>query len=231
MKAAPGTSGLSRAEVLRWIEEVGVVPVVRAPSAALAVRAVEALLAGGVSVFEITMTVPGAIGVIRELAQRYAGRAVVGAGTVLTAADAIACIDAGAQFIVSPGFNPETVAAARARDVAVMPGALTPTEVIAAQASGADMVKIFPCSALGGAPYLKALRGPLPDVKLLPTGGVSAATAADFIAAGASAVGVGSELVDLKALAAPDGSGDAVIAARARALLEVVRRARAQLKP
>ena len=220
--AAPA---LTRVEVLRWIEDVGVVPVVRAPSAALAVRAVEALLAGGISVFEITMTVPGAVGVIAELAGRYRGRAVVGAGTVLTAADATAGLDAGALFIVSPGFDPQTVATARARDVAVMPGALTPTEILAAQAAGADMVKIFPCSALGGAKYLRALRGPLPDVKLLPTGGVNASTAADFIAAGASAVGVGSELVDVQALAVP--GGDAVITERARELLEVVRRARA----
>jgi len=214
-----------RAAVLRWITDVGVVPVIRAPSAALALRAVEALIAGGISVFEITMTVPGAVGVIRELAGRLRDDAVVGAGTVLTPDVARACIDAGAQFIVSPGLNPEVVAVARAADIAVMPGALTPTEVIAAVACGADMVKIFPASAMGGPSYLKALRGPLPDVKLLPTGGVNANTALSYFEAGASAVGIGGELVDMKALAAGDDAG---LTERVRALVAIVRQARAR---
>jgi len=214
-----------KAQVLRWITDVGIVPVVRAPSAALALRAVEALMAGGISVFEITMTVPGAVEVIRELAGRLRGQAIVGAGTVLTPDVARACLEAGAQFIVSPGLNPDVVAAARAANVAVMPGALTPTEVIAAVACGADMVKIFPCSAVGGPSYLKALKGPLPDVKLLPTGGVNANTALSYFEAGASAVGVGGELVDMKALQAGDDAG---LTARARALVGIVRDARAR---
>ena len=213
-----------RQSVLRWIEQAGIVPVVRAPSPELAVRAVDALLAGGVSVFEITLTVPGAVDVIRALAERFRGRAIVGAGTVLTAEDASACIAAGAQFIVSPGFNAPTVAIARAFDLAVMPGALTPTEVMAAVAAGADMVKIFPCSAMGGAKYLKALRGPFPTVKLLPTGGVSPGTAAEYIAAGASALGLGSELVDIAALQA---GNDGLVTEKARELVEIVRAARA----
>jgi 2-dehydro-3-deoxyphosphogluconate aldolase/(4S)-4-hydroxy-2-oxoglutarate aldolase len=218
------TTTTTRDEACRRIEQIGLVPVVRAPSAEIAVRAVEAVLAGGISIFEITMTVPGALGVITELARRFGDRALIGAGTVLSAADARACVDAGARFVVSPGLDLPTVEAARAAGVAVMPGALTPTEVITAWKAGADMVKIFPCSAMGGAKYLRALRGPLPQVKLLPTGGVSAATAAEYLAAGASALGIGSELVDVAALTAGD---DAQVTARARELVDVVRRARA----
>jgi 2-dehydro-3-deoxyphosphogluconate aldolase/(4S)-4-hydroxy-2-oxoglutarate aldolase len=214
----------NREEVLRWIEDAGIVPVVRAPSPELAVRAADALLAGGVSVFEITLTVPGAVGVIQTLAERFHGKAIVGAGTVLNPEDASACIAAGAQFIVSPGFNAPTVDIARAFDLAVMPGALTPTEVMAAMAAGADMVKIFPCSAMGGAKYLKALRGPFPNTKFMPTGGVSAATAAEYIAAGASALGLGSELVDIAGLKA---GNDGLLTEKARELVAIVRAARA----
>jgi 2-dehydro-3-deoxyphosphogluconate aldolase/(4S)-4-hydroxy-2-oxoglutarate aldolase len=208
------TTTMTRDEVCRKIEEVGLVPVVRAPSAAIALRAVEAILAGGISVFEITMTVPDALAVIAAVAERFGHRALVGAGTVLTAAETAACIDAGARFIVSPGFDLPTVQAAHARGVAALPGALTPTEVITAWKAGADLVKIFPCSAVGGPRYLRALKGPLPQVKLLPTGGVNVATAADYLAAGASALGVGAELVDVGALLAGD---DALVTARARA--------------
>jgi 2-dehydro-3-deoxyphosphogluconate aldolase/(4S)-4-hydroxy-2-oxoglutarate aldolase len=215
---------MSRAELCRRIADVGVVPVVRAPSAHLAIRAVEAVLAGGISVFEITMTVPGALAVIRSLVERFGDRATVGAGTVLSASDALACIDAGAQFVVSPGLDLATIEAVHGRDLPVMPGALTPTEIITAWKAGADMVKVFPCSAVGGAKYLRALRGPLPDVKMLPTGGVSLSTAQDYIEAGAAALGLGSELVDVKALAAGD---DAAVTDRARELLAVVRAARA----
>jgi 2-dehydro-3-deoxyphosphogluconate aldolase/(4S)-4-hydroxy-2-oxoglutarate aldolase len=216
---------MTRAETCARIEEIGIVPVVRAASAELALRAAEAVLAGGISIFEITMTVPDAPAVIRALAARLGSRAVVGAGTVLDAEAAARCLDAGAAFIVSPGFDPATVAAAHARGVPAMPGALTPTEVIAAWKAGADMVKIFPASAVGGPKYLRALRGPLPDVKLLPTGGVNATTAADYIAAGAAALGVGSELVDPAALARGD---DALLTTRARELVAAVAAARAR---
>ena len=215
---------MTRTETCARIEAVGVVPVIRAASPELALRAAEAVLAGGISIFEITMTVPDAPTVIKTLSARLGARAVVGAGTVLDAEAAARCIDAGAAFVVSPGFDPATVAAVHARGVPAMPGALTPTEVIAAWRAGADMVKIFPASAVGGPKYLRALRGPLPDVKLLPTGGVNAATAADYIAAGASALGVGSELVDPAALARGD---DALLTARARELLAAVAAARA----
>jgi 2-dehydro-3-deoxyphosphogluconate aldolase / (4S)-4-hydroxy-2-oxoglutarate aldolase len=191
---------MTRAEVCKRIEAVGIVPVIRAPTAELALLSCDAILAGGVSVFEITMTIPDAPAVIRALRDRLGERALVGAGTVLDAADARACIEAGAEFIVSPGFDLATIAAAHEAGIAVLPGALTPTEVIAAWKAGADVVKIFPCSALGGASYLRALKGPLPQVKLMPTGGVNLKTAGDFLAAGAVALGVGSELVDIAAV-------------------------------
>jgi 2-dehydro-3-deoxyphosphogluconate aldolase/(4S)-4-hydroxy-2-oxoglutarate aldolase len=214
-----------RTEVCRRIEEVGIVPVVRTATAEQAARAAAAVMEGGISIFEITMTVPDALGVIRALVERFGDRAVVGAGTVLDAAGAQACIAAGAAFIVSPGFDAGTVAAARAADVAVAPGALTPTEVITAWNAGADIVKIFPASAVGGAPYLRALRGPLPQVKLMPTGGVNVNTAAAYLEAGAVALGVGSELVDPAALARGE---DALLTARARALVDAVKTARAK---
>lgn len=214
---------MRRSEVLRKVEEIGIVPVVRAPSPELATRAVEALLAGGIPIAEITMTVPGAVELIRTLAIRFRDQVLVGAGTVLDAAQAEACLDAGAEFVVSPGLDLPTIAAVRARDVAMMAGALTPTEVIAAWKAGADMVKIFPCSAMGGARYLRSLRGPLPQVKLLPTGGVTPENAAELIAAGAAALGLGSELVDAAALQA---GKDAELTERSRALRATVDSAR-----
>ena len=216
---------MSRAEICARVEAAGLVPVVRAPSPELAIRAVDALLAGGISVFEITMTVPDALRVIRTLRDRFAGRALVGAGTVLSAEDARACLDAGAEFVVSPGLDVETIRAVHDANVPMMPGALTPTEVISAWKARADLVKIFPCSALGGAKYLKALKGPLPQIKMKPTGGVSAATAADYLAAGAAALGVGSELVDIAAL--KEGR-DSLLTERARELADVVAAARSK---
>jgi 2-dehydro-3-deoxyphosphogluconate aldolase / (4S)-4-hydroxy-2-oxoglutarate aldolase len=222
---APSRAGGARADTCRRIEEVGIVPVVRAPSPELAMRAAEAVLAGGISIFEITMTVPHATAAIRALVDKLGDRAVVGAGTVLDADAARACIDAGAEFIVSPGLDVATIAAAHERGVPIMPGALTPTEVITAWKAGADMVKIFPASAVGGPKYLKALRGPLPDVKMLPTGGVNAQTAGEYIAAGAAALGVGSELVDIAALTRGE---DSLLTERARELVAAVRTARAK---
>jgi 2-dehydro-3-deoxyphosphogluconate aldolase / (4S)-4-hydroxy-2-oxoglutarate aldolase len=214
-----------RAEICRRIEEVGIVPVIRLPSAQLAMRAAEAVFDGGIPIFEITLTIPDAIGLIRALSDGYGGRAIVGAGTVLRADDARACINAGAKFIVSPGTDLPTIEVARSRDVPVMPGALTPTEVMTAWNAGADMVKIFPCSAVGGARYLRALKAPLPQVKLLPTGGVNLETAGDYLAAGATALGIGSELVDPEIVRKGD---DDVIRERAERLLAIVREARAR---
>jgi 2-dehydro-3-deoxyphosphogluconate aldolase/(4S)-4-hydroxy-2-oxoglutarate aldolase len=215
---------MSRQGVLQRIREVGIVPVVRAESADEAGRAIAAIVAGGVPVLEVTMTVPGAVRLIEDLAKRFGSEAVVGAGTVLDAETARACILAGAQFVVSPSTNPATIACCRRYGVPIMPGALTPTEVVAAWEAGADMVKIFPCSAVGGASYIKALKAPLPQIDLIPTGGVNLQTAADFIKAGSTALGVGADLVDLKALR--EGK-DALITERAQKLVEIVRTARA----
>ena len=216
--------GSERDELVKRIERGTLVPVVRAPTADMAVKAVEAILEGGISTFEITLTVPGAVQVIESLVKRFGSRALIGAGTVLSADQAAACIDAGAQFVVSPGFDAATVELVLKRGLPCMPGALTPTEVITAWKAGVDMVKIFPCSAMGGAKYLKALKGPLPQVKMLPTGGVNAIEAHEYLASGAAALGIGSELVDATALAA--GKLD-VITARAKELVDAVASSRA----
>src|SRR5262245_57975459 len=191
---------MKKSEVLRQINEIGIIPVVRAQSADEAMRAVEAIKEGGVPVLEITMTVPGAVSVIEEVARRFSSDAIVGAGTVLDAETARACILAGAQFVVAPALDLGTIACCRRYSVAVVPGAITPSEVLAAWSAGADLVKIFPASAMGGASYIKNLKAPLPHIDLVPTGGVSLKTAADFIKAGATALGVGTDLVDTSAL-------------------------------
>jgi 2-dehydro-3-deoxyphosphogluconate aldolase / (4S)-4-hydroxy-2-oxoglutarate aldolase len=214
---------MNKSWVLQRIRDIGLVPVVRAETADQARRAVEAIMAGGVRVLEVTMTVPGAIEVIEQLAKAFGGEALIGAGTVLDPETANKCIQAGAQFIVSPALNEETIAFCRARDIAIFPGALTPTEVVRAWNAGADAVKVFPAGAVGGASYLKALKAPLPHIELVPTGGVSLKTAADFIKAGAMALGVGADLVDMKALREGD---DGLITERARQFLEIVRAAR-----
>jgi len=215
---------MNKAEVIKQIKDVGLIPVVRATSADEAMRAIDAIREGGVSVLEITMTVPGAVGVIEQLTKKYGSDVLVGAGTVLDAETARACMLGGAQFIVSPALNMETIECCRRYGVAVMPGALTPTEVVQAWTAGADLVKVFPAGALGGASYLKALKAPLPHIELVPTGGVSLKTAADFIKAGASALGVGADLVDLKAIR--DGQAS-VITERAKQFVQIVREARA----
>jgi 2-dehydro-3-deoxyphosphogluconate aldolase/(4S)-4-hydroxy-2-oxoglutarate aldolase len=215
---------MTRQEISKRIEDTGIIPIVRAPSAEVAATAARAILAAGVDVLEITMTVPNATDLMRQLRKEIGTDVLLGAGTVLDAQGAQACIDAGAEFIVAPGLDLDTIRAAHAAGKPCMPGALTPTEVITAWKAGADMVKIFPCSALGGASYLRALKAPLPQVKLLPTGGVDATTAADFIRAGAAALGVGAAVVDLKLLAK---EGPAAVTAKCKQLVEVVKAARA----
>lgn len=214
---------MSKAEVIQTIRDVGIIPVVRAQSAAEAMLAIDAIREGGISILEITMTVPGAVGVIEEVSARYGDEALVGAGTVLDGETARACIQAGARFIVSPALNLETIEMCRNEGIAVMPGALTPTEVVQAWTAGADFVKVFPAGAVGGASYIKALKAPLPQIELIPTGGVSLKTAADFIKAGASALGVGADLVDLKAIR--EGQ-QKLIAERAREFVRIVKDAR-----
>jgi len=217
---------MEKRKVRQWIEEIGVVPVVRASSAREARIAADAVCEGGIPIVEITMTVPGAVDVIRELTKSVSGEVLVGAGTVLNVEAARRCLDAGAQFLVSPGLNLQVVQVAAAEGKLMMAGALTPTEVITAWEAGSDFVKVFPCGQVGGAKYIKALKGPLPQVPLVPTGGVSLATAAEFIEAGAIALGVGGECVQSEAL--KSGKPE-IIVENARKFLAVVREARARM--
>jgi 2-dehydro-3-deoxyphosphogluconate aldolase/(4S)-4-hydroxy-2-oxoglutarate aldolase len=214
---------MEKQQVLARIRDLGLVPVIRARSAEEASGAVEAIRAGGVDVLEVTMTVPGAIGLIEQLVKRFPDT-LVGAGTVLDAETARACMLAGATFIVSPRLDLGTIACCRRYGIAILPGALTPTEVATAWEAGADIVKVFPAGALGGASYIKALKAPFPQIDLVPTGGVSVDTAAAFIKAGACALGVGADLVDLEALRKGQA---ATITERAKRYVEIVKSARA----
>lgn len=218
------TLTMSIEDVIRKIGEVGIVPVVRAASVTEASRAVEAILAGGIPVVEITMTVPGAISVIREVVKQYGEKVLVGAGTVTNAEQAESCIRAGAEFLVTPGMSLPVLSVARASEKLAIPGALTPTELMNAEEHGAKLVKIFPCGSVGGPKYLKSLRAPFPNASLIPTGGVNAANAAEFIAAGAFALGVGADLVDATALREGDLEK---ISTAARELVSAVANARA----
>jgi 2-dehydro-3-deoxyphosphogluconate aldolase/(4S)-4-hydroxy-2-oxoglutarate aldolase len=214
-------------DVIRRIEEVGIIPVVRAASVEEATRAVEAICAGGIPVVEITMTVPNAVSVIREVAKQYKDKALVGAGTVVTAEQAESCLRAGAEFLVSPGLSAPVLSVARAAGKLAIPGALTPTELMNADDHGARLVKIFPCGNVGGPKYLRSLKAPFPKAELIPTGGVNASNAADFIAAGAFALGVGADLVD--AVALREGNLEKISAA-AQELVQAVISARAALR-
>ena len=213
---------MQKAEVLKSLREIGLVPVLRAESEEQALALAAAIAAGGVTVLEVTMTVPGAIRVMRRLAEERPD-ILIGAGTVLDPETARMCILEGAQFVVSPALNVKTIELCHRYGVAVLPGALTPTEIVTAWEAGADVVKIFPASALGGAKYLKSVKAPLPQVEMIPTGGVSQATAAEFLEAGAFALGVGADLVNLKAIA--EGRPE-TITENARKYLEIVRKFR-----
>ena len=213
---------MKKQEVQAIIERVGIVPVIRASSAEEARFAADCVRKGGVPIVEITMTVPGALDVIRELVKTMPD-VLVGAGTVLSEEALRKCAAAGAQFLVTPGFNAPTVAAARELDLLIMVGALTPSEIMVASASGADFVKVFPCGSIGGPKYLQALRGPFPQIPLVPTGGVTLETAADYIRAGAAALGVGGEMIAKGALKARDRDALSKLAA---IFLDLVRDAR-----
>ena len=193
-------------EVIRQIREVGIIPVVRAKSADEALAVVEAIREGGIPILEITMTVPGAVAVIGELSRRLGDRVLIGAGTVLDAEAAKHCVEAGAKFIVSPALDIPTIEACRRMNVPVFPGALTPTEILTAWKAGASAVKVFPANAVGGASYLRSVKAPLPQVELIPTGGVNLTTVGELIAAGALALGVGADLVDVEALRRGDAA-------------------------
>lgn len=207
------------------LREVGIIPVIRADSAGAAVAVVETLIEAGLSVAEITMTVPDAIEAIASVSKRFGDKVLLGAGTVTDAKTVRRALDAGAKFIVSPCLVSEVIEAARRADVAVLPGALTPTEVFEASRQGGDMVKVFPAQNAGGAAYLRALRGPFPDIPLVPTGGVTLDNVGEMFKAGAAAVGVGSEMISKDALARHDY---AAIGALATRFLAAVRQARAR---
>ena len=210
-------------QVIKRIAEVGIVPVVRAPNVEQARRAVEAIYAGGISIVEITMTVPDAPEVIRQVVREYGDRVLTGAGTVLRSADAKRCLDAGAEFLVSPGLANSVLTTAAASNKLAIPGAMTPTELMVAMENEARLVKIFPCGNLGGPKFLKSLKAPFPDAALIPTGGVNASNAAEYFKAGAFALGIGADLVDVAALR--DGNLSKITQA-ARELTEAVRTAR-----
>ncbi len=214
-------------EILALITEVGVVPVVRTSSAESAIQAVEALHRGGIRAAEITMTVPGAVRALEKLADRFGGTILLGAGTVLDAETARACMLAGAEFFVTPSLRIATIEMVKRYSKVICPGALTPTEVLTAWESGADVVKIFPCGNVGGAKYIKALKGPFPQIEMIPTGGVNLETAGDFLKAGACAVAVGGELVDHKSIAEKKYE---VIEERARHYLAAVAKARSEMR-
>ena len=217
---------MDKQRVREKILEIGVVPVVRASSPKEARIAADAVCEGGIPIVEITMTVPGAVDVIRELTKNASTEVLVGAGTVLNAEAARRCLDAGAQFLVSPGLNVPMVELVKKEGKAVMAGALTPTEIMAAWEAGADFVKIFPCGQVGGAKYIKSLKGPFPQIPFVPTGGVNLSTAGEFIEAGAVALGVGGELVRAEAL---KSGNPEVIVENARKFLATVKEARARL--
>jgi 2-dehydro-3-deoxyphosphogluconate aldolase / (4S)-4-hydroxy-2-oxoglutarate aldolase len=214
-----------REETKKTLERAVLIPVLRAGSIQTGHALVDAMMAGGVTVVEVTMTVPNALTLLRELKQRHGDSLLLGSGTVTDAAQAEATIDEGAEFVVSPSLHLDVIAKTKELGRVSIPGALTPTEVITAWRAGADYVKIFPCSAMGGASYLKSLLAPFPELKLIPTGGVTLQTAADFLKAGARALGVGTDLVNTPAIA--EGKPEIVTNA-ARAYLEAIRVARSQ---
>ena len=207
-----------RAAVVEQVQQLGVVAVIRIKDPAKLRAVVDALVEGGVRALEVTMTVPGAVGLIRELAPTMPPGFLLGAGTVTTAEAARAVIDAGATYVVSPVFQPAVIAACHERDVAAMPGCFSPTEIFAAYELGADIIKVFPATSLGPQ-FIKDVRAPLPQVKLMPTGGVSLDNAHDWIRAGAVAVGIGSALLDAKAI--EDGRFDAITANARRVVANV----------
>jgi len=218
---------MKKAEIRARIEEIGIIPAVRLYSAEDALFAAEAVASGGIPIVEVTITVPGALEVIRHLAVHRLD-VIQGAGTVLDLSWARRCLDAGAQFLSSPGFDPKIVEFAAQEDIVVVPGALIPTEVMAAAKAGADFVKIFPCAQVGGPSYLKALKSPFPEVPLIAAGGVNQQTASDYILAGAAALGIGRDLIHQDAIKRRDAGW---IRELARRYTHMVSQARDQLKP
>ena len=217
---------MKKAQVLSFIQDTGIVPVVRTATADSAIRAIEAIYNGGIRAAEITMTVPGAVKALEKVADQFGDTLVLGAGTVLDPETARICMLAGAEFFVTPALNVKVIEMARRYSKVICPGALTPTEVLAAWEAGADVVKVFPCGNMGGAKYIKALKGPFPQIEMIPTGGVNLDTAGDFLRAGACAVAVGGELVDAKLIKADDYAG---IQKLAEQYVGIIKKTRAEM--
>src|SRR2546423_7816919 len=218
---------MTKQQILSFITDIGIVPVVRTATAETAIKSIEAIYRGGVRAAEITMTVPGALRALEKIADQFGDKIMLGAGTVLDPETARICMLAGAQFFVTPALRVSTIEMAKRYSKVICPGALTPTEVLTAWEAGADVVKVFPCGNVGGAKYIKALKGPFPHIEMIPTGGVNLETAGEFLKAGACAVAVGGELVDAKTI--KEGRFD-MIEERARQYLAVVAKARAEIK-
>jgi 2-dehydro-3-deoxyphosphogluconate aldolase/(4S)-4-hydroxy-2-oxoglutarate aldolase len=217
---------MTKQQILSFIIDIGIVPVVRTATAEGAIKAIDAIFRGGVRAAEITMTVPGAIRALEKVADQFGDKIVLGAGTVLDPETARACMLAGAQFFVTPSLKLSTIEMVKRYSKVICPGTLTPTEVVTAWDAGADIVKIFPCGNVGGPKYIKALRGPFPHIEMIPTGGVNLETAGEFLKAGACAVAVGGELVDAKTI--KEGRFD-IIEERTRQYLAVIAKARAEM--
>lgn len=218
---------MTKQTILSSIIDIGIVPVVRTSSAESAIKAIEAIYEGGIRAAEITMTVPGAVRALEKVADQFGDKIVLGAGTVLDPETARVCMLAGAEFFVTPALKLATIEMARRYSKVVMPGALTPTEVLTAWEAGADIVKVFPCGNVGGAKYIKALKAPFPQIEMVPTGGVNLETAGEFLKAGACAVAVGGELVDAKTIR--EGRYE-VFTERAQKYLAVIAKAREEMK-
>jgi len=214
---------MGRNSVTKEILDVGLIPVIRASSSTEAIAIAKAIEAAGVSIVEVTMTVPRALHVIEKITDYFGDKVLVGAGTVLDSETTRSAMLSGAEFVVSPILERSVIEICKRYSKTVIPGAMTPTEVLTAWEAGADLVKIFPCDSLGGAKYLKALKGPLPQVLLIPTGGVKLELVGDFISAGASALGVGSELINKEAVASENFG---FISSTARKFLQAIRSAR-----
>ena len=217
---------MTKDQILSSIIEIGIVPVVRTSSAEGAIRAIDAIYRGGIRAAEITMTVPGAIRALEKVADQFGDKIVLGAGTVLDPETARICMLAGAEFFVTPSLKTSTIEMVKRYSKVMCPGAMTPTEVVTAWDAGADIVKIFPCGNVGGPKYIKALKGPFPQIEMIPTGGVNLETAGEFLKAGACAVAVGGELVDAKLIR--EARYD-LIEEKARQYLEAIAKARAEM--
>jgi len=218
---------MTKQKILSSVVDIGIVPVVRTMSAESAIKSIEAIYNGGIRAAEITMTVPGALRALEKVADQFGDRIVLGAGTVLDPETARACMLAGAEFFVTPSLRLTTIEMVKRYSKVIIPGAMTPTEVVTAWEAGADIVKIFPCGAVGGPKYIKALRAPFPHIEMVPTGGVNLETAGEFLKAGACAVAVGAELVDAKSV--KEGRYE-IIEEKAKQYLAVVAKARAEMK-